>query len=196
QARHDLEKRGLAAATGAEQGDKGTLFDIKVDAVQGGIAFVALLDRADAKIGRSGHQNRLDSWKRRWPSTITTMVKPTIIAAMAIVVGSIPSVRSREKVRTGKVIHPAPAMKVVTTTSLNETRKAMAVLESRPGMASGSVMRRTTCQGEAPRLLAAASRRGSISSKVAIMMRAAKGMVMVTCARISPGRVPLMPSWA
>ena len=63
-----------------------------------------------------------------------------------------------------------------------------------PGLISGNVTRRNVCAGLAPRLLDAASRRGSKLAMLAFTQRTTYGRQMTACPMAMPASEPARPS--
>ena len=90
----------------------------------------------------------------------------------------------------GRVEASRPAMKIATTASLNECRKANSAPIRIPGRSTGIVTQRNVRSGPAPALMAARSRLRSKPLSAAVMTRKATGMDKTLCARIMPAWVP------
>ena len=80
----------------------------------------------------------------------------TISVATAFTLGFRPS-RAREKITSGMVVAPGPDRKADSTTSSSEMVKVSSQADARLWAIIGSVTRVNTCQGRAPRSIAASS---------------------------------------
>ena len=79
-----------------------------------------------------------------------------MIVATALTLGFRPS-RAREKITSGIVVAPGPERKAESTTSSSERVKVSSKAESRACEIIGRVTSQNTCQGRAPRSIAASS---------------------------------------
>src|SRR5262249_49375177 len=90
----------------------------------------------------------------------------------------------------GRVDASRPAMKIATTASLKECRKANSAPTRIPGRSTGSVTQSKVRSGPAPALMAARSRLRSKPLSAAAMTRKATGIDKTLCAMIMPAWVP------
>src|SRR6185312_8091134 len=182
------QRRGLAAAGRAEQRDQLALAHGEIEVVDRQRCtetFGELFDR------KTRHHTTRDSLTKR---SVTTIRMPTIricTVATAASVGSI--LNSRQlSIATGSVIRPGP------TSSSDRSRfsklwmKENIAAATMPGRIIGSVMRRNTVNGLAPRLAAASSAARSRPCRLATTSRTVQGMVSKTCAATRPCVVALM----
>ena len=73
--------------------------------------------------------------------------------------------RTAEKISIGKVVEPGPETKLASTKSSNDSAKDIIAPAAREGAIIGTVIRKNTFQGLAPRSIAASSIERSISRK-------------------------------
>ena len=97
------------------------------------------------------------------------------------------------KIRSGKVVVRAPAIRSVTASSPNEMMAAKMAPATIPGRSSGSVTRQKVCKGVAPRFWAARSSAGSRLCTLIDTSRTVKGSVTTRCPSISPTRESISP---
>ena len=96
--------------------------------------------------------------------TTPTVTIPMIIVASALISGVTPSF-TLEKITMGRVLAPAPAVKLEITRSSSDRVKASNQPAAMAGKISGRVISRVTAKGRPPRSIAASSRAWSIEAR-------------------------------
>ena len=89
--------------------------------------------------------------------------------------------RTLEKITIGSVLEPGPATKLVMTRSSSDSVNASSQPESSAGKMIGSVMRKKTLCGRAPRSIAASSSESSICDRRDCTTIVTKAIVKVMC---------------
>src|SRR5699024_5050509 len=93
---------------------------------------------------------------------VTKEINSKIKLAMALISGLTP-IRTAEKISIGKVVEPGPETKLAKTKSSRDNAKDIIAPASKDGAIIGTVIRKNTFHGRAPRAMAASSIERSIS---------------------------------
>src|SRR5690606_33947764 len=158
--------------------------------VDGDDAPIGLAKAADGKEGRGHLEIRL---LKSATAAITSNVKATRMVEAAAITG-VRSCLSAPQMRTGRVCRSGLAMKIATTTSSQEIRKANTAAEKSPMRMAGSVIFSFACRGEAPQRTAASSIDLSKPSSELTIGITAKGKASTVWASTKPTRVPFRPT--
>src|SRR5690554_3795376 len=110
---------------------------------------------------------RVKNQTRKVASDTTSRIR----LATALISGFTPR-RTAEKISIGKVVEPGPETKLASTKSSSDRAKAIMKPAASEGTIIGTVIRKNTCQGRAPRSIAASSMERSTSRRRAATITA------------------------